>query len=103
MTLRSAPELARIVVYDLMARMSLVTRSLPGSRMAAVTQPRPIEDTDVAAIQEWMQRRDMRRMGKDTVHQAIDLVAKEHAFHPIRDYLNGLQWDEEKTTQALAQ
>ncbi len=96
MTLRSAPELAGLVVYDLMAMMVLVTRSLPGSRMEKVIRPRSIEDTDVAAIQEWMQRHDMRRMPRDTVHQAIDLVAKEHAFHPIRDYLNGLRWDEEK-------
>jgi predicted P-loop ATPase len=94
LTLREAPELKDIVVHDLMARTTLVTRSLPGSRMAKVDLRRPIEDTDVAAIQEWMQRQDMRRMGRDTVFQAVGLVAKENAFHPVRDYLNGLVWDE---------
>jgi predicted P-loop ATPase len=35
-------------------------------------------------------------MGRETVHQAIDLVAQEHAFHPVRNYLNGLRWDGER-------
>ena len=74
LALRQAPELKGIVAYDLMLRLTLVTRSLPGSRMARVTTPRPVKDTDVAAIQEWMQRHDMRRIGKDTVYQAVDLV-----------------------------
>ena len=93
MTMREAPELKGIVVHDLMARLTLVTRSLPGSRMAKVNQRRPIEDTDVAAIQEWMQRQDMRKMGRDTVFQAAGLVAKERAFHPVRNYLTRLLWD----------
>jgi predicted P-loop ATPase len=76
-----------------MARLTLVAHSLPGSRMEAVIQPRPVRDTDVASIQEWMQRHDMRRMAKDTVHQAVDLVAQEWIIHPVRQYLDSLKWD----------
>ena len=91
--LRQAPELAGILAYDEMLRHTLVTRSLPGSRMAAVTEPRPMQDTDVGAIQEWLQHHELKRMGKDTTHQACDLVGREGAFHPVRDYLTGLVWD----------
>ena len=93
LAIRQAPELVGLVAYDEMLRHTLVTRSLPGSRMAAVSKPRPLQDTDVAAIQEWLQRHKLRRLGKDVTQQACDLVAREHAFHPVRDYLTGLTWD----------
>ena len=91
--LRQAPELAGILAYDEMMRHTLVTRSLPGSRMAAVTEPRPMQDTDVGAIQEWLQHHELKRLGKEVTHQAIDMVGREGAFHPVRDYLTGLVWD----------
>ena len=93
--LRQAPELVGIVTYDQMLQHTLITRSLPDSRIEKIVGPRPVKDCDVTAIQEWLQRHDMRRIGKETVHQAIDLVAQEHAFHPVRNYLKNLQWDGE--------
>ncbi len=93
LALREAPELVGIVAYDDMLRHALVTRSLPGSRMATVAVARPLQDTDIGAIQEWLQRHELRRIGKETTHQAVDLIAREHAFHPVRDYLMGLRWD----------
>jgi predicted P-loop ATPase len=41
----------------------------------------------VVAMQEWMQRNDMRRMGAEATRHAIELVAKQHSFHPVQDYL----------------
>ena len=29
----------------------------------------------------------------DMTHQAVDLRARERAFHPVRDYLAGVPWD----------
>lgn len=94
--LRHAPELVGIVAYDEMLRHTLIRHTVPGSRMAKVAAPRPIEDEDIAAIQEWLQRHKLRRLGKDIMHQAIEMIAREHAFHPVRDYLNSLKWDGKK-------
>jgi predicted P-loop ATPase len=92
--LRSAPELVGIVAYDLMMRQTLMTRRLTNSRMKGVPDSRPLQDTDVSELQEWIQRNgEMRRIGRETVQQAVDMVAREHAFHPVQDYLNGLHWD----------
>src|SRR6516164_3684359 len=58
-----------------------------------LSEPRPVRDTDVAALQEYLQCCGLQRVSKDIIHQATDLRATECAFHPVRDYLNGLHWD----------
>jgi predicted P-loop ATPase len=47
----------------------------------------------VCRVQSYLQWFGFRRLGKDTVHDAIGTHARAHAFHPVRDYLDGLQWD----------
>jgi predicted P-loop ATPase len=91
--LRQAPDLAGLVAYDDMLRHTMLQRAVPGSRSGKFAQPRPLEDADVAAVQEWLQRHELRRLGKEVAAQAVDLVAREHRFHPVRDYLTGLRWD----------
>ncbi len=54
---------------------------------------RPVTDADVSKLQEFLQREGLETLGKDVVHQAVSLRATECAFHPVRDYLDGLQWD----------
>jgi predicted P-loop ATPase len=66
-------------------------KALPGQSFPM----RPLTDADVGKIQEWMQRHAIKRIGRDTAHQACDMMARENTFHPIRDYLEGLEWDGE--------
>jgi len=55
---------------------------------------RPFNDEDIAALQEYLQGEGLRRISKDTVHQAVSLRGRECAYHPVQDYLNGLKWDD---------
>ncbi len=56
--------------------------------------PRPVRDTDITAIQEYLQHAGMSRISKDITHQAVDKRAEENAFHPVKNYLYGLpKWD----------
>jgi hypothetical protein len=101
---RNAPELSGLLRYDEMLAASILCKPAPvygKSPNQALEGPedpwreRPVTDTDVSAMQEWLQLSGLTRIGKDTTHQAVDLVAHENAFHPVRDYLNNLLWDGE--------
>lgn len=91
--LRHAPELVGLLAFDEMAVLTMLRRPVPESRGVAHTEPRPLKDTDVSTITLWMQSHGLPRLGRETVQQAVDLVARENGFHPVRDYLNGLSWD----------
>jgi predicted P-loop ATPase len=93
--LRAAPELSDLIAYDEMLRAALLVRPVPGKIIQAGEQfaPRTIRDTDVAAVQEWLQLAGIERISKDAMHQAMDLRAVERGFHPVRDYLSSLRWD----------
>lgn len=53
----------------------------------------PATDVHVGQLQEMLQQEGLETVGKDTVHQAVEIIAAENSFHPVRDYLTGLQWD----------
>jgi hypothetical protein len=90
--LRNDPELIDALGFDEMLRTPVVMHPLFEPRISDFVV-RPVADEDVAAIQEFLQWKGLRRIGKDTVHQAVEKRAHECAFHPVRDYLDGLQWD----------
>ncbi|MGI4765048.1 MAG: VapE domain-containing protein [Janthinobacterium lividum] len=94
--LRSAPEIAEAFAYDEMTGAPMLTQALPivtAGDPEAVGKPRPVRDTDVSQLQEWLQLAGLPRISKDTAHQAVDLRAQERAFNPVRDYLANLVWD----------
>lgn len=53
----------------------------------------PATDVHVGNLQELLQAEGLETIGKETVHQAVEIIAEENAFHPVRDFLNGLRWD----------
>ena len=76
-----------------MLRAPILQRPVPGSGHPGFAEARPLRDSDVGAIQEYMQLSGLEKVGKDVVHQGADIMALERSYHPIRDYLNSLQWD----------
>ncbi len=96
--LRSAEELRDCFAFDQMLRAPILTTRLPKGRATGL--PRPVQEGDVSLVQEWLQRHDLRRIGRDTTHQAVDFRAEERAFHPVRDYLAALRWDRQPRLDA---
>ena len=83
------PALKGTVKYDEFADRAEITRDLPWRKI------RPGEtwdDTDDKGL-IWYMSKAYKLSGKQTILDAHDLVIKQSAYHPIRDYLNRLQWD----------
>ena len=49
-------------------------------------------DNDDANLRVWLER-NYDLTGKEKIADALTAVLTRHSYHPIRDYLNGLQWD----------
>src|SRR5262249_7993270 len=55
--------------------------------------PRQLTDDDVGRLQDWLQFMGLRGVGRETVGQAAHIVARDYRFHPVRAYLESLEWD----------
>jgi predicted P-loop ATPase len=91
LALQTEPELKGAFGYDEMLRTEILLRPLFGEDPNF--KPRPVTDADATAVQVHLQWYGFRRLGKDTTHQAIDKYARENSYHPLRNYLTGLEWD----------
>jgi predicted P-loop ATPase len=76
--------------YDEMLCASML--ALPLAKDAKF-RPRPVTDIDVGITQDRLQHLGLKRISKDVVHQAVDVRADECRFHPVRRYLDALEWD----------
>jgi predicted P-loop ATPase len=76
--------------YDEMLCAPMLMQPLAGEANFTV---RPCTDVDVGIVQERLQHLGLKRISRDVAHQAVDVRAHECCFHPVRDYLNGSNWD----------
>lgn len=81
-------ELVNIVALDQMLQTEILM-ALPDS---GEHFKRPITDADVGLIQRRLQKLGLRRISRETTYQAVEIVARENAFHPVRNYLDSLRW-----------
>jgi predicted P-loop ATPase len=93
--LRGEQSIAYGIAFDEMLQRALVTRIWPHAAGAQPIRavPHEIGDDDLTRLQEWLQAMAIPRVGRETVSQAVEAVAREHCFHPVRDWLRSLEWD----------
>lgn len=51
------------------------------------------EDSDTASLRVWLATKYKFTPSHTEVADALVVVAKANQFHPVRDYLNGVEWD----------
>jgi predicted P-loop ATPase len=96
LALRNAPAWRGLLAYDEMRRCVVINRPIPVIGRAEETAnaaATPMQDAHVEAAQEWMQLSGIAKLGSEVAGDALDLVARENPFHPLRDWLVGLAWD----------
>lgn len=91
------PQLRDNVRFNIMTERDCITGFVGWSRIGDA-----ITDTDISYLKLYFER-TYGLMGGDRMMDAIRIVANEKQFHPVRDYLNSLQWDgEERIRYVLA-
>ncbi len=94
--LRGVADVERCFAFDEMLCQAMLVAPLPSPSGGIPNEPedvRPVKDTDVTQLQEWLQHVGLPKIGRDQVFQAVDLRAVERSYHPVRAYLDGLVWD----------
>ncbi len=100
--LRHAREITYCFAFDEMANTAVVLDELPASPdsiESSAPLPHPVGEAEVSQLQEWLQWQGLPRIARDTLHHAVELRALERRFHPVRDYLNALEWDGTKRVE----
>ncbi|MGA0563628.1 VapE domain-containing protein [Ancylobacter sp. VNQ12] len=97
--LRSDPAISGIFSYDAFRASLMLESPVPAPGKGHVLPdddfvPRQVCDNDVNRLQEYLQYAGLGRLGKDTTYQAVDIRAHERSYHPVRDYVESLRWDD---------
>ena len=87
--LSQAPEWEGVLAYSDFSMSTVCLKVPPWSGSTAGSEWSDHEDRCTA---DWLQHNGIF-VGVEIASQAVQVAAKSHSFHAVRDYLNGLQWD----------
>ena len=85
-------KLPGLFALDEFRQLPMVMQPPPWARTCE-PYPRPLTDADDAALLSFVQRQGVHLRGRPAIRTVMAEVIHDHAFHPVRDYLDGLQWD----------
>jgi predicted P-loop ATPase len=88
--LRYAPEWKGVLAFNQSSLETVVRVKPPWPDSRAV--PFPWRDEDDVLTAAWLQHQGILA-ATQTAGQAVQTIAREHPFHPVRDYINSLVWD----------
>jgi predicted P-loop ATPase len=101
LALRGAPEWQDVVALNELTTATDATRPPPWELARGHCEPRPWTPYDDVMATEWLQHEGIS-CGLELVQQAIEAVAYERKFHPVREYLRGVEWDGVPRIEGLA-
>jgi predicted P-loop ATPase len=91
LSLEHSPEWASVLGYNEFTGGYCVLRTPPSPITAEVGAE--IEDHFDTEVVRWLERRGIM-VKPDLVRRVVDVIARQHTYHPVRDYLRSLpEWD----------
>lgn len=93
--LRGHPDMVGLFGLDEFHQRACVMRKPPWAREDA-TYPRAISDADLSDLLAWFQYQGIHLRGKAPVKLVLASVVRDVRFHPVRYYLELLQWDKKR-------
>ncbi|MET4442612.1 putative P-loop ATPase [Bradyrhizobium sp. GM2.2] len=97
LALRGAQCWQGVLAFDLFAHQTMLT-DVPLWQPfidAANFEPRPWSEQDDLALTHWLQTVEAIAVTPAVAAQAVELVARDRSYHPVQDYLLGLEHDGE--------
>jgi predicted P-loop ATPase len=91
--LRTAPEWQGVLWYDDFSTTTVARKRPPWVSADEAWNPAPWSDRCDFLTTEWLQHQGIL-VPAATTGQAVETVARDRTFHPVREYLEGLVWDE---------
>ena len=88
--LRNAPEWEGVLAFDESSLNTIAKKRPPWEDRREV--PFNWTDEDDIRTADWLQHQGIMATTV-TASQAVQTTARDHSFHPIRDYLDSLKWD----------
>ena len=90
--LRGAPEWDGVLWHDAFATRTVARRPPPWMGRPKQWSDTPWSDRDDALVADWMQHQGIM-VPMSIAGQAVEVVARDRDFHPVREYLDRLTWD----------
>lgn len=91
LALRASPEWIGALAYDEFRLELMLSKPAPWD-IAVNFKARTWTEHDKLKATEWMNHQGID-VPESITHQAVMMVAREASFHPVKQYLIGLQWD----------
>lgn len=85
---------ADVIVWDEFAQTVRTTKPPPWDALDCHSPAAgDWEDVDDVRLSSWLSRHHDLHIGADTVHAAVNVVARQRVVNPVVDYLRSLAWD----------
>jgi predicted P-loop ATPase/phage/plasmid primase-like uncharacterized protein len=90
--LRNAPEWADVLWHDAFGVVTVARKAPPWATDKKDWTDTSWSDRDDYLVAEWLQHHEIMVPASIT-GQAVETVARDRVFHPVREYLDALIWD----------